>query len=42
MRIARRERAGEKDLKGAFVQIMPLTWHSFLRPVMDRHPGLTI
>jgi hypothetical protein len=30
------------SLKGAFIQIMPLTWHSFLRPVMDRHLGLTI
>jgi hypothetical protein len=29
-------------VKGAFIQIMPLTWHSFLLPVMDRHPGLTI
>jgi hypothetical protein len=29
-------------LKGAFIQIMPLTWHSFLLPVLDRHPGLTI
>jgi hypothetical protein len=30
------------NLKGAFIQIMPLTWDSFLLPVMDRHPGLTI
>jgi hypothetical protein len=28
--------------KGAFIQIMPLTWHSLLLPVIDRHPGLTI
>jgi len=27
-------------VKGASIQIMPLTWHSFLLPVMDRHPGL--
>jgi hypothetical protein len=25
-------------LKGAFIEIMPLTWGSFLLPVMDRHP----
>jgi len=30
------------DMKGAFIQIMQLTWHSFLLPLMDRHPGLTI
>jgi hypothetical protein len=29
-------------LKGAFIQIMPLTWDSFLPPVMDRHPWQTI
>jgi hypothetical protein len=26
-------------LKGAFIQIMPLTWDSFLLPVMDKTPG---
>jgi hypothetical protein len=30
------------SLKGAFIQIMPLTWDSFLPPVMDRHPWQTI
>jgi hypothetical protein len=25
------------NLKGAFIQIMPLTWDSFLLPVMDSH-----
>jgi hypothetical protein len=29
-------------LKGAFIQIMPLTWDSFLLPAIDRHPWLTI
>ena len=29
-------------LKGAFIQIMPLTWDSFLPPVMERLPWLTI
>jgi hypothetical protein len=29
-------------VKGAFIQIMRLTWDSFLLPVMDRHPWLTI
>jgi hypothetical protein len=28
--------------KGAFIQIMPLTWNSLLLPAMDRHPWLTI
>jgi len=28
------------SLKGAFIQIMPLTWDSFLLPVMDKKtPG---
>jgi hypothetical protein len=27
------------SLKGAFIQIMPLTWDSFLLPVMDKTPG---
>ena len=26
-------------VKGAFIQIMPLTWDSFLLPVMDKNPG---
>jgi hypothetical protein len=26
------------SLKGAFIQIMPLTWDSLLLPVMDKHP----
>jgi hypothetical protein len=26
------------SLKGAFIQIMPLTWDSFPLPVMDRPP----
>jgi hypothetical protein len=30
------------ELKGAFIQIMPLTWDSFLLPVMDENPWLTI
>jgi hypothetical protein len=30
------------NVKGAFIQIMALTWDSFLLPVMDRHPWLTI
>jgi len=25
-----------------FIQIMPLTWDSFLLPVMDKNPWLTI
>jgi len=29
-------------VKGAFIQIMPLTWDSFLLPVMDKNPWLTI
>jgi len=29
-------------VKGAFIQIMPLTWDLFLLPVMDGHPALTI
>ena len=29
-------------LKGAFIQIMPLTWDALLLPVVDRHPWLTI
>jgi len=29
-------------LKGAFIQIMPLTWESFLLPVMDKNSWLTI
>jgi hypothetical protein len=29
-------------LKGAFIQITPLTWDSFLLPVMDKNPWLTI
>jgi hypothetical protein len=31
-----------RTLKGAFIQIMPLTWDSFLLPAIDRHPWLTI
>ena len=30
------------SLKGAFIQIMPLTWDSFLLPFMDKNPWLTI
>jgi hypothetical protein len=30
-------RARRSHLKGAFIQIMPLTWDSFLLPVMDSH-----
>jgi hypothetical protein len=30
------------SMKGAFIQIMPLTWDSFLLPVMDKNPWLTI
>jgi hypothetical protein len=29
-------------LKGAFIQITALTWDSFLLPVMDKNPWLTI
>jgi hypothetical protein len=29
-------------LKGAFIQIMPLTWGSFFLPVMDRYSWLTV
>jgi hypothetical protein len=32
-------RQGIATVKGAFIQIMPLAWDSFLPPVMDRHPG---
>jgi hypothetical protein len=32
----------DRRLKGAFIQIMPLTWDSFLLPVMDKNPWLTI
>jgi putative oxidoreductase len=31
-----------RNVKGAFIQIMPLTWDSFLLPVMDKNPWLTI
>jgi hypothetical protein len=34
--------SGLENLKGAFIQIMPLTWDSFLLPVMDKNPWLTI
>ena len=30
------------NLKGAFIQFMPLTWDSLLLPVMDKNPWLTI
>ena len=33
---------GMGSVKGAFIQIMPLTWDSFLLPVMDKNPWLTI
>jgi hypothetical protein len=26
-------------VKGALIQIMPLTWESFLLPIMDSQPG---
>jgi hypothetical protein len=35
-------RMARENLRGASIQIMPLTWDSFLLHVMDGHPWQTI